>query len=129
VKYSSFTKPAILLDNADGETFTLYEGFEYRLGSLENDIIISVPKGFVTDLGSIPAIVSLIIPKLGKYNQSCILHDYLYDMVRKDKFSRVIADSILLEAMEVLEVPFLKRWIIYLGVRCFGFWAARKMKG
>ena len=128
MKYSSFTKPAILQDNGDGKTFTLYEGFEYRLGALENDIIIRVPKGFVTDLGSIPTIASFLVPKLGKYNQSCILHDFLYDMVRKDKFSRAIADSILLESMEVLEVVFWRRWLIFAAVRMAGWACCRKIQ-
>ena len=125
VKYSSFTTPLILRDNEDGLTFTVEESFEYKLGALSNNIDIKVPKGFVTDLASVPGICWFFVPKLGKYNKAAVLHDYLYQMVREDKFSRAIADAIFLEGMEVMEVPCWKRYPMYLMVRVFGFFAVR----
>lgn len=125
---SSFTAPIILVDNNDGETFTLHKGFSYRIGSLDNDIVINVPEGFITDLGSIPRFATLIVPKIGKYNASCVMHDFLYEKVREGKFSRVIADAIFLESMGVLGVRLTQRWLIYLMVRIFGHFAV-KSKG
>jgi hypothetical protein len=117
---SSFLEPLILKDN-DSDKFTLMESFSYSIGCLDSDIIITVPKGFVTDFGSIPGFLWFVLPKLGKYNKAAVVHDYLYQMVREKRFSRVVADSIFLEAMGVLEVPKWKRFVVYLGVRLFGW--------
>jgi hypothetical protein len=118
MKRSSFTKPLILQEN--GKTFILKEPFEYRLGSLDNDIVITVPVGFETDFASIPSIFHPILPKLGLQNSSACLHDFLYQKVSEGKFNRAIADAIFLEGMQVLEVPWWKRTVMYLAVRIFG---------
>jgi hypothetical protein len=121
---SEFTKPLIIKDNSDG-TFTLVEGFEYHIGSLNTNIVIEVPAGFVTDYASIPRIFQNIISTYGQHGKAAVIHDYLYQMVRENRFNRAIADAIFYEAMGVLGVGFIKRYIMYLAVRCFG-WAAVK---
>ena len=124
---SSFKDPLILEDNNDG-TFTLVNSFRYHLGALDNDIIITVPAGFKTDLASIPAICSVIVPKLGKHNKGAVVHDYLYQMVREGKFDRTISDAVFYEIMKISGVRFTQRFLIYIILRSFGWWAIKFSK-
>ena len=39
---------------------------------------IRVPRGFVTDLASVPAVAQSIRSRVGTYSRAAILHDYLY---------------------------------------------------
>lgn len=78
---------------------------------------IKVPKGFVTDLASIPKI-PLVYEYLGGIIQrEAVIHDYLYST---GEVTREMADMVLLEAMEVTGVPLSKRSLIYNGVRLGG---------
>lgn len=63
-----------------------------------NGKLLKVPKGFVTDLASIPRIFwSFDSPFNGKYMSAAILHDYLYAC--SIAHSRQEADRILYSAM------------------------------
>ncbi len=57
---------------------------------------VTVPKGFVTDLASIPSIFWSAYPPTGRYAYAAIVHDYLY---WEQSTSRDVADEILAEAM------------------------------
>ena len=84
---------------------------------------IVVPKGFITDLASVPWPASLIIPKSGRFNSAAVLHDFLYFT---KLFSRKKSDLIFYQAMQVLGVPLLKRWLMHKSVRLFGWLAWNK---
>lgn len=90
----------------------------YYVGEEDSDDVITVPKGFITDLASVLWPASTIIPKSGKYNGAAVVHDYLYS---EHKRPRKECDIIFLEAMEVLNVPLWKRLIMYRAVRMFGW--------
>ena len=122
---SSFKDPLIIIDNGD-ETFTLYKGFTYHVGDLDSDIKIVVPEGFRSDFASLPRFLWSIIPPYGKHGKAAFLHDFLYEAVRRQRFSRVIADALFLEAMGVLGVSRLRRYLMYAGVRLFGFISVSK---
>lgn len=84
----------------------------------------TVPAGFVTDFASVPAAVSWLIPSYGKYTLAAIVHDYLC-VALGDDFKRGIpsfvssrdTDAIFRRIMRELGVPFLRRWIMWTGVR------------
>jgi hypothetical protein len=83
-----------------------------------------VPKGFITDLASIPKPLRGLIEVNGKHRKAAVLHDYLYCsqmLARKD------ADALFLEAMELLGVSTLQRNVMWLGVRAGGglYWNKR----
>ena len=76
--------------------------FTYQMGEPMDVIIngrhLNVPKGFVTDLATIPRIFwSFDSPFDGKYMSAAILHDYLYSC--SIAHSRQEADRILYSAM------------------------------
>lgn len=114
------------------------EPFEYRVGEEESDIYIKVPRGFETDLASIPQGFWLIETPDGNHAQAAVLHDYIYstngECLREDGtdeikiLSRKQGDKIFLEAMKVLQVPGWRAYTMYQAVRKFGWVGWRKRK-
>lgn len=84
---------------------------------------VTVPKGFVTDLASIPRIFWSALRPDGLYAYAAIIHDYLYWTQTR---SREEADEILKMSMQDFKVPSLQVEAIHLAVRKFGgsAWAA-----
>lgn len=85
----------------------------------DSDLIleINVPPKFTTDFGSVPRF-PILYASLGNLgNKSSCIHDYLYTNKPCD---RKTADRILLEALRVEGVDWLRRTLIYLGVRIGG---------
>ena len=92
--------------------------------------LIRVPRGYITDLASIPWIAQCIIPKLGKQNRSSVVHDYLYEVgsINGKKITREIADKIYFGLMKSRKVSAWNRHIQYRALRMFGFIAWNKYK-
>lgn len=117
---SSFTKPLILKfldERKDLFRFELVEAFEYHVGGLDSGDVITVPAGFRTDFASVPRVLWTIVPPVGLYGKAAVVHDYLY--ILQDR-TRLEADRIFLEAMEVLGVPKIQRTLMYQAVRLGG---------
>lgn len=76
---------------------------------------------FLTDLASIPRLVSGMLPPDGPWAKAAVVHDYLY-VTRGigGRYDRKRADDILKEAMAVLGVPAWKRQVIWMAVRVGG---------
>jgi len=85
--------------------------------TLENRI--TIPVGFETDGASIPRALWSVIghPFNGKHVRAATLHDYLY---RTQKFSKAKCDKLFLEAMDADDVSWLRRHLMYWGVKFFG---------
>ncbi len=77
----------------------------------------TVPKGFVTDLASVPSIFWSVLRPDGNYAYAAILHDYLY---WTQMMSKVDADNILRISMQDFHVPAWKINAIYQGVHLAG---------
>ncbi len=127
---SSFTDPLVLI-HIDGNFWQTEREFSYHVGEEGSGDVITVPKSFTTDLASVPWPASMLIPKSGKFNQSAVLHDFLYSITGEitppynmKKRTRAEADGIFLEAMKVLGVNWFKRGTMYNFVRVFSgiFW-------
>ena len=112
-----FLSDLVICQLDDGKTWEVRTPFDYDIGAVGGDKI-SVPSGFKTDLGSVPQIFWNVIPPIGKPLRGYILHDWLY---ANQDMTRAIADAVLLEAMEVAGVGWLKRTVIYMAVRCGGW--------
>ncbi len=76
-----------------------------------------VPRGFVTDLASIPSLFWTLLRPDGNYAYAAILHDYLYWTQIMPKAD---ADDILKRAMSGFHVPQWKIQAIYDGVHFGG---------
>ena len=81
-----------------------------------------VPTGFKTDLASIPRILYIILPPVGRYDEAAVQHDWMYYAGCPKEW----ADDQFLEAMKSCGVSLAKRRAMYRGVRMFGGFAYRK---
>ena len=81
---------------------------------------ITVPWGTKTDFASVPKLLRWFIPKHGKYNKSAVLHDWLCDEAAEGRFNRADADGIFRRSMRELGVGYLRRRLMWVGVRWGG---------
>ena len=117
---NSFLTPLVVEVMPSGKQFRLFCQFTYRWKYRGLVIVITVPAGFVTDFASIPRIFRIIIPKLGKWTKSAVVHDYLYQF---GGLSRKQADLCFLDGMKDLGVVKWKRWVMWAAVRVAGGFA------
>ena len=103
----------IVVKQIGDRDFELVEPIEYA-GMKERFI---VPKGFQTDLASVPRPFVWLLPRYGRYTRAAILHDYLWRNTSTVGVSRADADGIFRRAMRELGVPFLRRWMMWAAVR------------
>lgn len=120
-RFVSFTaKPVIYYDDEaseilGGDYYRVAESFRYYLGENYAEQWVYIPAGMLTDLASIPRLVWNILPPTGKYGAAAIVHDRLCNTLQITQAGKLIdiprkkADQILGEAMEVLQVPWIKR--------------------
>ena len=95
-----------------------FSWFQSKESTLKNKYpSITVPKGFATDLASIPRVFWPILPAAARYTAPAIIHDYLYWM---QNCERKDADAIFLESMKELKVPWWKYQMIHKAVRIGG---------
>ena len=106
----------------DSKLFTLSDNFLCQVErpgfSTVEDII--VPRGFKTDLASVPRLFWPLIGPFGKWTMAAIVHDYLYDKECPNKFMRKEADIIFYEAMRYHYVNIITAKVMYYMVRLFG---------
>ncbi len=103
-----------------GRNFRLTKEFTY---SPPGDKPIIVPVDSKTDFASIPRLLTILIPKLGKHTYPAVVHDYLCRTAPNWK-ARATGDQVFRQAMEAIGVGCLKRWAMWLAVRLAGwfFW-------
>ncbi len=77
----------------------------------------TVERGMRTDFASVPRAFVWFLPRYGRYTRAAILHDHLWREEVPHTISRIDADGIFRQAMRQLEVPFLRRWIMWAAVR------------
>jgi len=73
--------------------------------------------GMHTDFASLPRAFVWFLPRYGRYTKAAIVHDHLWREEVPRSISRIEADGIFRQAMRQLEVPFLRRWIMWGAVR------------
>ena len=111
---SSFTTPLDVRYLPKQNKWLILRELIYHVGDEDSGDVVIVPKFYVTDFASVPWPAVMLIPKSGRYNSAAVVHDYLYQMMKRPKIE---CDKIFLEAMLVLGVPTWKRLIMYRAVR------------
>ena len=82
---------------------------------------VKVPKGFVTDLASIPKFFWRILPPFGLYSEAAVIHDYLYRCEGLTSYpTKADADNLFYEIMLDSEVKKWKAYAMFKAVRLFG---------
>jgi len=134
-KGRAMTQP-ILVPFADMDNWIVYEEIYWTPpGGAPSNLpaSVTVPKGFVTDLATIPPYFWWALPPIGRYGHAAILHDWLY--WEQDKISsRAAADKVFEVAMAELNVAPALRKAMWAAVRVCGgeYWdqdAAEKLHG
>lgn len=114
-----FLSPIIVEDLQDGVHWKLDEPLLVDLGLPNTADILTIPSGFITDFGSIPAwIPNWIANPLGKAKRSFVMHDYLY---QNQLFTQLVDDALLNEGMIVDGVNWFQRFTVYRGLRLGGW--------
>lgn len=103
------------------DLWTLTEDLVYQSDVLK--ATITVKKDFVTDFYSIPWPASMFLPKSDQGDEAAALHDDLYTHKR---FSRDLCDRAIAEAMGVLKVSWVRRSLIYDGLKIGGWYGWNK---
>jgi len=85
---------------------------------LLNDIV-HVPKGFYTDLASVPRIPIIYSMWGDRSHHEAVIHDYLYRVNSVPFVAFETANKVFLEAMTVRNKPWHIKKFMYLGV-CIG---------
>ena len=103
---------------------------------VSNKNVVSVPKGYITDLASVPRFCWAFIAPFD-VARAAVVHDILYEKINtaykgekiltkhdRERY-RKVADDVFKEGMEsaVPPVPKWKIWAAYNAVRVFGRWA------
>jgi hypothetical protein len=116
---SSFTTP-LIVKLVGNNLWSVFEPFDYHVGSYPSKEIIHVPVGFVTDFASVPRIFWSVISPIDKHGKAAVIHDYLY---YSRKYSKHKCDLIFREALKVLDVTPWKVFCMYWAVNLFGWLA------
>ncbi len=97
--------------------FELLADLVYTTDGGGNQVV--VPKGFRTDLASVPSQLWGLFPPADRYSEAAVLHDWEIVQAGRDKSLRAAADRRFLEAMAYCEVHALRRYPMYWAVRSF----------
>lgn len=107
------------------------ESFVYYIGAMDSNKFVIVPKGFLTDGATVPWLLRLLVPRMGRLSQAAVLHDYLTetyyikdlstDGIMNVPVTRNLIDTIFYEALRVLEVPKIQIATIRIGLSFFRF--------
>ena len=113
------------LDRVSAKDFKLLRQFGY-VDSKYPDHHFIVPKNvntFCTDLASIPAYFTWLVPPIGEHLPAALLHDGLvFDEKKEDisydgpKIRRLEADRIFRDAMKASGTGPIRRWIVWAAV-------------
>ena len=122
------------LHSVPGGQYELREPFEYVDRHGQSYIVPRSGK-LGTDLASIPAFASWLIPKDGRHTQPALLHDAMIVDAAKNEVQDYIgpevkddeeADRIFREGMQASGVPFVRRWMIWTAVAMRSLWMCRR---
>jgi hypothetical protein len=102
---------------ADGKYWIVNSPLIYEQPKTKQEF--TVPRGFVTDMASVPRLFWSAFPPCGKYTPAAVVHDYIY-WTQPSYCDQKCADDLLLVAMEESGVNVAARNAIYAGVRVGG---------
>lgn len=108
-----FVEGDVVVKQTSQERWEIVEQLIYE----GNEEAFIVQPGFSTDLASVPRVAVWLLPRYGKYTKAAILHDYLWHEARAGLFNKYDADGIFRRAMRELDVPFVRRWVMWAAVR------------
>jgi hypothetical protein len=115
-EFKTYNTVVEIVRNQPG-VFKLVHPVVFYSDILQRDVI--VPHNYYTDFASIPDFLKDRIDVNGKHREAAIVHDFLCTNGKDLDVSQRLADNVFEEAMIVLEVPKMERWLMAQAVRCF----------
>lgn len=100
--HALFVRAPHLIAFADLDFFYIDGELHWSPNDKNKSGAVTVPKGFVSDLASIPQLFWSALPKTGRHAYAAVVHDYLY---WAQTVQRSEADVVLKAALEDLKVP------------------------
>jgi hypothetical protein len=102
----------LILEAKQGNSWILHEPFWVDAFPEMKDVVVVVPKGYVTDLASIPNIVRGLLDKDSEW--AAVVHDYIWENpimppMQRDKLFRLM--------LEAAGVGRWRRWTMWWAVR------------
>ncbi|MDO7868850.1 DUF1353 domain-containing protein [Nocardioides jiangxiensis] len=106
-----------------------------RIGYLDRrfgPLLVPARADFLTDLASVPALFTWLVPKTGAHLPAALLHDGLCHQGafvspdgRRVALTRVDADRIFRDAMADAGTPLVRRWLVWAAVTTNTLWRGR----
>lgn len=120
-----FLGPLQLQAGAGDAEWMLLADFRARITSDSGTAVVTVPKGFLTDLASVPRLPGMFWLFGGRARKPAVLHDWLYYLHDGE---REFADAVFFAAM-AHDQNWITRTAMWLGVRVGGWavWERRKV--
>jgi len=106
---------------------TIYRLLEDLVFQCEDGRQIVIPKGFQTDLASVPRVPIVFMLWGDRAHREAVLHDYLYRTNSVPLVARSEADNYFKLAMISRDQPWRIYYPMYLGVRAGGWSAYHKL--
>jgi hypothetical protein len=105
-------------------SYTVERQFRYEdPGGADRRFVVPADTGtFVSDLASVPLVATWLVPKDGTHTPAALLHDALVGTDEEPAnyvgppVTRDEADLVFREAMRYLDVPLLRRWMMWAAV-------------
>jgi Protein of unknown function (DUF1353) len=117
-------QPPVLVPFASGDFWIVDQPVGWMPDASDGPgvVRVDVPRGFVTDLGSVPSYLWALLQQAGHYGEAVIYHDWLY---WEQSCAREVADRVLDRALHDLSVDSATHEAVVAGVRLFGgsYWA------
>jgi hypothetical protein len=121
-----FDSLEVTVRRKDDERWTVVGDLVYRG---KEDVFV-VPDGTPTDFATVPRAVVWLLPRFGRYTLPAILHDWLCtDGIATGVVTSREADGIFRRAMRELDVPVVRRWLMWTGVRWGALTDPRRRRG
>jgi hypothetical protein len=109
VDFLSTLELAVISDNK----FNLIEDFHVAISGK----LLTIPKGFTTDLASVPRIPIAYLAVGARGHKAAVVHDYLY---LNKLFPRSHCDAVFREGLKECGLSWWEVYTMYLGVRIGG---------
>jgi hypothetical protein len=110
--------PSIIYESLYRENYSPHRKRLYRTFSVELSTgqTVVIPKGFVTDIATVPRLLWGIVSPSGRHDLACIVHDYLLE----SGWPRGEADRELLRLLLLSRVHPAKAYLMYHCARLYG---------
>jgi len=109
-----FASPPLTVRRASDQLWEVVEPLVYR-GRQDTFV---VPAGFCTDFASVPRVFVWLFPRFGRYTPAAVLHDWLVSTgISTGVVSARDADGLFRRVLREEDVPPVRRWLMWCGVR------------